>query len=414
LQGLRCINSLLSKMTSQNITCNNLLIEGVLTFGDNTQQNTSQNNLAEKLLGVERNPIENTISFSLDNVIVNRSLQVSEQVGTPSVRLQNLTFLNDLDVTNNPVVQSKGFSESIRQNIVNARDQIDSMIPDIIDPPNKRIRLSGDGILLQATTEGVTATNEDTGQFVSFDPEQIRLVAGGIYINASNNEISSIDESTGLSAQFQSNQLLMNGNPPFTYGQLKADSLKMANDVTTEYGYFLANEIILDDVTNQKAIQLQIGANNTPPKLRIAYSGHEMSFQYNGIFCSGNENFSLTNNTNFFKLQSAISLKQTNKLDGEYIEKGEGLILAENVSQIRLYQCEFYLDDNQEPGWTTQIINKSGADLLVDYPDGKLWFSHSHGAPQNGPIIIKKWTTVQLILIFSQQDNDYLWTITQF
>jgi hypothetical protein len=399
---------------SSNLDVNNLTVHGHIVFSDQSVQETSLSNVAAKVQSLSRNPISNTLSITNDDLILNKSLQVSETLNAPFVKLQNLTFMSDIDESGEPTNQSRSFSDILFQRIQTSKQKIDEMIPDIIDPPNKRIRLSGEGNLVQATKEGVTATNEDTGQFVSISPEQVRVFAPGIYIQANNNMISSVDETTGLNAQFQSDQVLINGNPPFRYAQLKFDVLKMASDTTNEYSYILPHQVILDDMANGKAIELNNGTNSTHPKVRIAYNGYEMAFQFNGIFCSGSQNFLLNNNTNFFKLQSAISLKQTNKLDGEYIEKSEILIFTENTSLIKLYQCETYLDDNQQAGWTTQIINKNGADLLIDYPDGKLWFSHSHGAPQPGPIIIKKWATVKLILIFSQQDNDYLWTITQF
>lgn len=399
---------------SSNLDVNNLTVHGHIVFSDQSVQETSLSNVAAKVQSLSRNPISNTLSITNDDLILNKSLQVSETLNAPLVKLQSLTFMGDIDEFGEPTDQTRSFSNIIYQRIQTSKEQLDEIIPEIIDPPNKRLKLSGDGYLLQATNEGLTSTDETSGTSISLAPDQLTVSGNNISILASANGVTSINQTTGLSAQFQSDMILVNGNPAFSYGQLTSLNLKMADDVSNTYSYVTPYSITLTNANGKTIAMDNTDSDASCPKVSMSFEGHTTYLQTSGISADGFYQFSFDNALNFFKLQNPFSLRQVSKLDGEYIEKNEPLIVTENVSQIRLYGAETYLDSSLGAGWSTRIVNKSGSDLLITYNDGKQWFSHANGAPQNEPIVIKKWALVTLVLIFSTEVNDYLWVISQF
>jgi len=120
------------------------------------------------------------------------------------------------------------------------------------------------------------------------------------------------------------------------------------------------------------------------------------------------KSFTLDNGKNFFKLNNAISMKQKNLEENEYIEKNYNLVVCQNTSNIKLRNYVNYLDEELKAGWTCQISNISNTDLNIS-TDGLKWFGNRY--LNTNDIIIEKYSTKKITLIYSDIDNNYLWAL---
>lgn len=126
----------------QNLSVNNLTVLGQITFSDNTSQNTSYASNVQNTSGIQRDILNNVTSFNIDDVVVEKNLAINQSLDTASMRTSMIQFMNDLDPNGVPVFQSKGFSNQLRDNLISAKTKIDSIIPDIIEPPLKKAKLN--------------------------------------------------------------------------------------------------------------------------------------------------------------------------------------------------------------------------------------------------------------------------------
>ncbi len=166
-----------------------------------------------------------------------------------------------------------------------------------------------------------------------------------------------------------------------------------------------------DRIRNRKEIEIKrndfkINCMNEFYKRQEKQEQTEIT-QY-GLKVSCSKSFTLDNGKNFFKLNNAISLKQKNLNEDEYIEKNYNLVVCQNVSNIKLRNCINYLDEELKAGWNCVISNYSNSDLNIS-TDGLKWFGNRY--LNTNDIIIEKYSTKKLTLIYSDLDNDYLWTL---
>ena len=94
----------------------------------------------------------------------------------------------------------------------------------------------------------------------------------------------------------------------------------------------------------------------------------------------------------------------------EYIKKYMPLVFAQNVNVLQLQRHTEYLDDNGLVGWSCIISNYSGGDLQI-YTNIN-WYSTNYSVA-GSPIIINKYATCRLTLVYSSIDSEYLWTLSQ-
>lgn len=125
-----------------NQVYNNLTLLGRLNFSDGTFIESVASNPFPDTAGFVRNPVDQTTSLIQDKFILNNDLTCPTKILTPSVRLQSVTFESDDDPNGVPTVQSKAFSDQLRAKILQASDQLNEIIPAIIEPPLKKAKLS--------------------------------------------------------------------------------------------------------------------------------------------------------------------------------------------------------------------------------------------------------------------------------
>lgn len=131
------------KMSLNNpFVVGNLSVLGSIQFSDQSIQSSSNTNLTDRVLGITRDSLNGITSINSDNFVVEKTVSVNEKLTTPNILLQNATFMNDYDGNGLPIIQSKGFSDELRQKLLTAKDTIDAIIPDIIEPPLKKAKLN--------------------------------------------------------------------------------------------------------------------------------------------------------------------------------------------------------------------------------------------------------------------------------
>lgn len=126
----------------QNLTVNNLTVSGAITFSDNTTQHTSYASNVENTSGIFRDITSNITSFNIDDVIVEKNLNINQQLNTSTVRTNAVQFMNDLDVEGVPIIQTAGFSNNLKQKILESSVQLQDIVPDILEPPLKKAKLN--------------------------------------------------------------------------------------------------------------------------------------------------------------------------------------------------------------------------------------------------------------------------------
>lgn len=125
-----------------NLTVNNLTVLGQIQYADQTVQTTSNADILKNVTGITRDALNQTTRINSDNVILEQNVTLTQTLDVPIVKTNALQFLTDLDEQGNPVVQTKGFSEFIRNQVLETKDKIDDLIPAIIEPPLKKAKLS--------------------------------------------------------------------------------------------------------------------------------------------------------------------------------------------------------------------------------------------------------------------------------
>jgi hypothetical protein len=158
----------------------NLHVLGSIQFADQSVQNSSNTNLTDRVLGISRDSLNGITSINSDNFIVEKTFSVNEKITTPNVLLQNVTFMNDFDENGLPVVQSRGFSNVLRDKILEASTELNSIIPDIIEPPIKKAKLNeaafeNVNFATSIVPNNIAIESKIDSSFISFEPSQIYL-----------------------------------------------------------------------------------------------------------------------------------------------------------------------------------------------------------------------------------------------
>jgi hypothetical protein len=119
------------------------------------------------------------------------------------------------------------------------------------------------------------------------------------------------------------------------------------------------------------------------------------------------KSFIFDNSGNFFKLNNPLSLKQKDLNENDYIEKNNPLIVCNDAKNINLRNCINYLDDKFNAGWNTIICNNTENKLYVNTSGTKVIYN----GIINNEIVIEKFTTKKIILIYNNKEDNYLWTV---
>ena len=155
------------------ITCDELIVSNRIIFSDNTTQDTSASAISLKCANIERNVTGQTTSILSDSLVVNNNCSVGVELVTNTLKSNVISFLSDLDENGDPREQSKSFTSGLRDNIIEAAQKLNSIIPDIIDPPSKKMKLQDNGYNIEVDP-GFIFMNDPT-KSCSFDPTQLRF-----------------------------------------------------------------------------------------------------------------------------------------------------------------------------------------------------------------------------------------------
>jgi hypothetical protein len=174
--------------------------------------------------------------------------------------------------------------------------------------------------------------------------------------------------------------------------------------------------LTFNDTSTNISLQLTNDSNVSPtPFIKMTdSSGLVNTFSWGELNADGHYCYTFNNNEKFFKQQNPFSFRQVELFDGDPIEKEYPFVFAQNVSTLKLRDPPEYLDDNGLAGWSCIVSNYSGATINIDIATASSWYAHSSGGGQLNPIVLKKWATCRLTLVYSSIDNEYIWAVSEF
>lgn len=123
-------------------TIDELIVTGRIIFPDNTSQDTSSSKILSRCSNIVRDENLKTTSILNDDFVINKSCQIGNEMRVPLVKSKAIALMDDLDDEGNPQIQTQSFTTAIKSKIETLKNAVDELIPDVIDPPNKRARLS--------------------------------------------------------------------------------------------------------------------------------------------------------------------------------------------------------------------------------------------------------------------------------
>lgn len=123
-------------------TIDELIVTGRIIFPDNTSQDTSSSKILSRCSNIVRDENLKTTSILNDDFVINKSCQIGNEMRVPLVKSKAIALMDDLDDEGNPQIQTQSFTTAIKSKIETLKNAVDELIPAIIDPPNKRARLS--------------------------------------------------------------------------------------------------------------------------------------------------------------------------------------------------------------------------------------------------------------------------------
>lgn len=372
-----------------NKTFNDVTILGKIIFSDGEVTSAKSMSNVEAF---ERNTIQGTTSLLQDDLLVNHSIRALATVESSEVRSNGVVFKNDIDEDGLPIVQTRGFSEIIRNQILESKEKIDQMIPDIIDPPNKRIRLldSSSGIEVKLESGNISMGLEAA--------PTMNLSSTAITIgNENSTQSNRIEVASSTMTSFDSGY----------YSQITPDYIKISDN------YGTIKTVIMD------ADKVQITGATGEPTTQITKNyvqlrnGFLYDTYYQGDQIYANSDFTIETLDHVLRFNTGMSVKiHYFNYDHQFIERYMSHVVCEGVGTCRLKQFQEYSGISFDLGWTCFVTNFNGADLQI-IPEGmEDWVCHSNGL-SSSPIIIKKWSTVKISLL-QLPNYGRVWAVGQF
>ena len=156
-------------------------------------------------------------------------------------------------------------------------------------------------------------------------------------------------------------------------------------------------------------------------------STHQIELNNSGILANGAKNVIFdnggVNNDGNYESKFVCRSGRVDRFEelgyngiNDHIEVWANHYLSEGGLNPRLYQYNNYLSDLSNPndvGWYCHITNFDGSDITLSSDDGTEFFSHSSGGPSS-TILIKKWATIRVTLIYSNANSTYYWAVMEF
>lgn len=256
------------------------------------------------------------------------------------------------------------------------------------------------------TIQDNTATN--IGQMTA-DYVQFNTPAGYSNVNASTITINDSSSTHNMSS-YTSNIANSSGNTM----DFNCDAIQMWLNTTCAG----VGEINLDCNTNT----LFIRNFNSGGYIRIGSDYATGSYSGSNIIQSENmDTFTYSTSKSIIKYDTTgYGYKPIVYGTGSYIERDTNCAVYEvGATSLNLYQHKDYLDTNttqsndKRVGWGCKIINMNNADVDLNSDDGTKFFSHYGGLTGN-PYTIKKYSSVEIILIYSPNAGEFYWAVSQF
>lgn len=326
-----------------------------------------------------------------------------------------------------------GNSKQCQDQMIGVLSNLDQALQALEPAPNATTVQFNDTIIL---TDGSTNTNtinnnsiniiDTTNNFTYYSNSSSITIA-----DTTNSINTDIDTSIGFvitdggnnkSGFLSANQLAINDNTTGEIATLQLFDLTISDNtgqvMTLNKNYFSftgLNQLDLDN-TNTRIIITNV-SNSANVVL-----GNEPALSSSNLLLTNNKDLFFESNTKQVIKYGGAGYGYTPRLlpDNDYIQRYMNCIVYDNgVSVLNLFPRDHYYDtqdslsDDQRVGWSCKIINYNGVDVQLNSADGTNFFSH-FGSLTGNPYTIKKWSSIEIILIYSAVDNTYLWAVSQF
>lgn len=371
-----------------NQTFNNITISGKIYFSDGTIFDGTKVTSLANIAAFERNSILETTSILQDDLIVNKKIVTAESISAPSVLSNAISFTNDLDPSGIPIVQSIGFTGQLRDKINQFQETFNDIIPEIIDPPNKRIKLSN-------LENGIDTQLLCRPDVLSISSE---LIGGNTTSLTINYDSLKLNSNEGDSSMLQKNDLIISdGMGSQLHGQ--SNMISLSNNVSS--AQITSEEILIQDSSNLN--NLTIDTNS------IQMSSEDISTTYKINEINSSTDFKIDTNLNILRFQTGFSNKIFYLNQDDLVFPYMGHVVSESDS-IGLLTWSMYMGSENNEGWFFWVSNIKGNNLYIATDVD--WASHPNGI-NSPPIIIKKWSTVKITLI-NTPSYGRIWCVSQF
>lgn len=125
-----------------NKTFNDVTVLGKIIFSDGKYFDQSNLSSLKNITSFERNDTQGTTSLLQDELIINQKITTNTELEAPKIKIGSLFFKDDLDEQGLPNIQNRAFSEIVRQRLETVKSVVDSIVPDIIEPAQKKLKIS--------------------------------------------------------------------------------------------------------------------------------------------------------------------------------------------------------------------------------------------------------------------------------
>lgn len=152
--SVKCVEdkTILVLLIMSNQTVNNLKVLGKIFYDNQSFVDRDIAKIIPNIIQFSRNDNTNETSLLNDDFIINKNLDVKNNLKTKNARLLSVIYEDDLDELAQPRSQAKAFTNQNRTDIQYAKDKVNEIIPTIIDPVNKILTIkeikNNDSIIL--------------------------------------------------------------------------------------------------------------------------------------------------------------------------------------------------------------------------------------------------------------------------
>lgn len=194
-----------------NQTVNNLTVTGKIIFPDGTFLESSYASLFSGFVNFSRNSATGTTTLLSDTLLVGNKIQ-SPLITSDVFAARAVRYDTDLDETGMVRTQKRAFTDAMYDDILSntsaitsLTSTINSIVPDIIDPPAKRIRTANGSAVAEIVPESISIT--DGTNSVGVYPGEMRLLTSG---NTLQGKI--LPESGNLAIESSQNSIIFKTN----------------------------------------------------------------------------------------------------------------------------------------------------------------------------------------------------------